>query len=607
MQRVQIRTIPILAILIFHSVPVIANPSTKKPDTALAAHGTIDGAQQLVEDLYQLYAEAEQALLKMHESKNDPTRWSDRVISTHMGMVWKALRDAEHLQLMGEPAGFDLLNKFKILAKEYYQCAGTYRVTPKGNAINQRMIAALDRGTTARNKKLAQSEKILNSGSIEEFNSVMEKDGVSLHQATAFMSSSQAKKYTQQFYTLLDRGDVLLDRQRKTRYREAATGHINEELGKAQTLVVDSSKSVAVLKATGSISLEDGTTIDAIQAIDYLTKNWGKASSATTRAAAIHANFFGIPQSSSSSPVNSKQVAMTKEMEKNLSNLIDIIGATATPETVTQSYGNILKSLSVIERRCNAVSIFQSCKPALDRFIAKYPQAEAQSKSYRRATFEILRWRKLFAKQRADVLTKSYRDLPSVLSQELPIKNTNRPPSFNSSAGSRPTKCTLPMFNAPANWMVFEAGDRLLNRPVSVSDAVRLASTNSVIAPFKEHHYASATPKFDSAPAVAELKRHLLVDDTHPPLSHDAASAISSAEMGDFKVIGGTIESLHLESVAARMIDLHDALYSISSIGTSPTFDREVPLVEQTCWRVQVAPKWARHEYYVLIDAPPKE
>jgi hypothetical protein len=97
------------------TVPALANPTGEEPHRALAAHGTIAEAKEMVAKLYKLYDENEKFVVMTYERRSTPVKFSDRQISKSYGQIWQARRHTEHLRLMAEPAGGDLNRKMTML------------------------------------------------------------------------------------------------------------------------------------------------------------------------------------------------------------------------------------------------------------------------------------------------------------------------------------------------------------------------------------------------------------------------------------------------------------------------------------------------------------
>ena len=142
-QLIDTRTIAItfacLSAGLIDAASVLANPTGQQPDQALAAHGTIPGASELVTSLYELNNEEEKSLLQQYSRRENPAKLSDRAISKAAGRLWKGRRDAEHLKLMGEPAGNDLATRMNPLVMEFGKLAGAYRGTPRGQQLVQKI------------------------------------------------------------------------------------------------------------------------------------------------------------------------------------------------------------------------------------------------------------------------------------------------------------------------------------------------------------------------------------------------------------------------------------------------------------------------------------
>ena len=68
--------------------------------------------------------------------------------------LWKSVRDAQHLQLMGEAAGHDLHTKYTMLRHEYRQFA------IHAAQLRPQVIAKLNKETPRRQKILTQAASL---------------------------------------------------------------------------------------------------------------------------------------------------------------------------------------------------------------------------------------------------------------------------------------------------------------------------------------------------------------------------------------------------------------------------------------------------------------
>ena len=158
-----------------------------------------------------------------------------------------------------------------------------------------------------------------------------------------------------------------------------------------------------------------------------------------------------------------------------------------------------------------------------------------------------------------------------------------------------------PSFNAPANWLVHEASTRLVGKPVSANRMLRLTPTSrTAVVPYEGSHYGNVPAAMQSEVEFADLKTAVVVDDTHGPLSMEAADAISAAEMHDYLAVAGPIREVHLESLITRFIALPDIAYPLAPFGAAPTLPEHDSPLRQTCWRLDLTPAWAQHKYITV-------
>ncbi len=170
----------------------------------------------------------------------------------------------------------------------------------------------------------------------------------------------------------------------------------------------------------------------------------------------------------------------------------------------------------------------------------------------------------------------------------------------------RETVAAPNLFSDPADWMVQEAAARLVDESIIEDRVVRLSPTGNVaVVPFSQSHYANLPVPLSTESEVSDLSTALVVDETHRPLTIAAANAVSAASMQDYDTVMARIDTVHLESIVTRMIGLPDAAYPLVNLGNSVVLNDQVTPIEQTCWRLDLRPLWARHLYFTvrLADA----
>jgi len=92
-----------------------------------------------------------------------------------------------------------------------------------------------------------------------------------------------------------------------------------------------------------------------------------------------------------------------------------------------------------------------------------------------------------------------------------------------------------------------------------------------------------------------------MIDESKPPLSVRAASAIYTAERGENLTVGGIVGEVFAEGTIARIALMKDSAAPFTGLD-NPVSLFEQP-VRQASLRATVAPKWYRHRYALVGPA----
>jgi hypothetical protein len=579
--------------------PLWANPRGSDPYRPLAVHGTIEEAKAMVAELYKLYQEEEQFVIESQKFRDNPTRLSDRGISKASGRIWKARRDAGHLILMGEPAGTDLTKKFSMLLPEVYKLADVYRHTPRGVQLVQKLRNERTRKAPSLKKFLQQAQGAIARGQLElgqlELGQQLEKRGIELNSQLVFFSRPEASKFYHELAGVLAKNDESLSRKRKQEYMQRATAVMNEQVAAATEFPAVASRIAREIGANGTASLNQDKKGTAPEAFSHLVTLWGHASAGLMRATAIQWAFTNRAQAEvQPSPGQFKETAL-----QSLASIVEAAAMSTGPEEVQATYTELLKQISVADRRLGPYSryVYDACRPALGKLAAKDPGLQARIKAYDRATSEVLRWRKDYAAQQATHWAKAYPAATTLLITKGPIAVSDRPNYVRTR--QRETVTAPASFNGPANWMMLDAASRLVGKPVAEERLIRLTPSARVgVVPVDSNHYANVPVPLPTEAEVEDLRRSLVVDAEHGPLTVDSADAISSAELHDYLAVAGLIQEVHLESIVTRFAALPDVAYSLVPLGMSPQINDRIEPLQQTLWRLDVKPQWARQKYF---------
>lgn len=585
-----------LLVLCLVVTPVWANPKGSDPYRPLAAHGTISESKAMVAELYKLYQEEEKFVIDSQKLRDNPTRLSDRGISKASGRIWKARRDAKHLTLMGEPAGEDLTKKFSMLLQEVYKLADVYRHTPRGVQLVQKLLKERTRKQPALLKFLQQAQGAIKAGKLELVEEQLEKKGIEINSQTVFFTRPDANRFYKDLSGVLAENDQALTSKRRKAYAQRATEVISQQIVAANEYSAEADRIAKEIASTGTAKLAQDKSGGPPEAFAYLVSKWGAASAGLLRAKAIEWAFFAGRTSSAvqPTPVQFKATAI-----KGLASVVEAAARSTSAADAQSTYTALLEQISIADRRVGPISseVSEACRPALDQLAGKDPALKNRIAAYDRATSEVLRWRREYAAQQAKRLTESHPASSTLLTVKGPVQPSDRPNYLTTRQGE--TITAPPSFAAPADWMTRDAASRLLGKPVSETSLVRLNPSIAVgVVPVQTGHYANVPVPLSSEAEVADLRRSLVVDDQHGPLTVRAADAVSAAELHDYLAVAGPIQEVHLESLVTRFAGLPDVAYPLAPLGAVPPIDSQVAPLQQTLWRLDLKPQWAAHKYF---------
>jgi hypothetical protein len=244
-----------LTISLLSVTSVIANPTSKEPYRALAAHGTIEAAKGMVASLYELYEAEEKFVTQTFERRDNPVKFSDRQISRSYARLWKARRDANHLTLMGEPAGNDLYKKLNLLFNQVSKFGTAYRGTPRGAQLVARINQERARKMPALRKFLVQADRAIQQGKLDIVEKQLQAKGIELNRQTVFLTVTEANRFYKEFAGVLAKNDSRLQRQRKQQYMKSATEVMNQQVVAATDFPAQANRIAGEIAASGAATL----------------------------------------------------------------------------------------------------------------------------------------------------------------------------------------------------------------------------------------------------------------------------------------------------------------------------------------------------------------
>jgi len=576
---------------------VMGNPTGDDPSKPLKTHATVEEATALANTLYEIYNEEIIHVIRMHDNRSNPASFSDRQISKSAARLWKARRDAKHLELMSEPAGMDLSRKLFLLADQIDQFGLAYSRTPRGSQMMTKLITKLQRERPRFQKFLQQAAiSLQKEGDPDVFTTQMEAKGMQMRETLVFFRPVEEQKHLLNFDKLLSQGDQRQSKLRRAEYLAKANEKIKAELTSATQSIAEIKRISREMADKGTAILADGKTVNGVEGFSKVADLWAQGSASLTRA-----NATGWLMTNRSNDQRATDVSKLKnEALSALTIMISSLATNTPPDQIPAAYTGLLRKISLLDRRTAGQNqVVDACKPALEALAKKLPAFPDHIDSYTRATAEPLRWRRRYADQQAKNLSTQYVDAAVLLRSKAKVETSIRP-NFVRSLNNE-TLLAASNFNHPADWMVHEAASRLVGKKVKENKLIRLGPTSRTGAvPYLNGHYANVAVSLPWEEALADLRTALVIDDKHQPLSMDAMEAISSGEMQDYASVGGTIQRVHLEALVTRFIAFPDLAVSLTPLGGLPLLTTDIPALEQTCWRLDISPNWGHNQYFTV-------
>ncbi len=576
------------------------NPSSRKPDSPLATHGTIAEAKELADRLYGVYQKNEKAALEWFDRQDNPARLPFRQMANTSVELFTANRDAKRLRLMGEPAGVELETMVQMLSTKVRQLVFRYRASQPGSVQVQKNLLDLRRSKPRNDKELDRINAAIDGNQLESAEKRLEKMGRDLHKQICILSPTETKPFYDKFAATIGKLDSKLTPIRRKQYLDQAQGVAAAQLNLANEFASEAKRVPAEIAAKGKVSVEGEDDLDAPAAIRYLCEQWGKASVALIRSNAIQWAFLR----SEASSINQKTLPRVSQLEKIAKNaIVGVVdaAAVATPaEEVPAIYSELLLQLSYVDRRMYGARISEDCQPALQRLAAKSDGFPATIAAYQRAVDQPLAWRSRFARRKSDSLRINYSNASAALNGEYQVEQPARPKMYGGGGGKKRLLITK-TFAGSASWKVADAAPFFIGRRVSEEDSLRLYEGSlTAIVRFTGVHYSNVAVGMPIKRELDDLKICMVVSDEHAPLSINAANAISSAQSQDFLDVGGAIRQLHLEAAVTRFITLPGIANQISGLGVLPQIQDQIPPIDQACWRLDIEPHWVHHPYFTV-------
>ncbi len=516
-----------------------ANPSTQDPEKPLKAHNTIQGAEKQIQAMYAKFVEWEELVIRSTEAANAGRRFPHQQLSRIYPEVQRGIWHAEHLMAMGEPAGNDLKQKFVMLGQAMHVFA------PRLVEFQRKELAALQNQTPNRQQTMARAAELAGQGKLAEAERQIQPLLLKQLASVFYLNRSVARPFQHEVNVPYRDIRNRLNRERRKEYQASATAEIQTYVDAVDVLKSESKRVATELAQSPTVTLADGKSGDAAEAIEYITMLWGNASAAVTRSVTTAWAFSDGDVQTTAQPF--QQIIGQVEATGNAA-IVNVLksAAQSTPaDQLATLYPNVLRALSALDRRLLG-SLDSSIVAAAEQLAARHGPLAEHARRYSVATAEPTRWMQRYASQQIQNASRGYPLASNCLNRDVTPETTVAPAIYGPQS-TRSRVLTPGELSSPASWIVGDAKSMLGMKMKAESTVWPSPTAKATIVPQDPRHYTSLPASFPIDAYVSELNDCLLLDDSHGPLDFSAADAQSSAELQEFQNVGGRIVRLTLE------------------------------------------------------------
>jgi hypothetical protein len=319
---------------------------------------------------------------------------------------------------------------------------------------------------------------------------------------------------------------------------------------------------------------------------------WSHAQSAAWR---TRAHCWGIKQQTGQFPpemnvLEADHPKFTAAMVLACARLIESDAARAAANEIADLHREYVATLAPLLEFDLGRMLASGVGQSLYMLAAKSPEFAADLAAYARATSDLLRWRERAAE------AQSRRYGPDFQASVVPLNEilrcNSRLPGAGSSSGAKADNflCT---WRIPD--LIAEVNPKVVGQK-AIFGNVTLLAAGEAVAIYDNRHYARLAASVDLSTTVAELKQCLFAQDTSPPLTLEAYSALATAEHGCCEQVGGQIEGFELEALMTLFASLKDDDLGLVQLGSLSSEHSEYPS-RQLLVAFTVRPAWAQHRY----------
>lgn len=590
-------------LMIFAAAAVArANPSDKQPWGSLDVHNA-EFAPELLDTAQKLSQKNQDALAKFE--KNIAAGRVASVDALEVGNAYLAAmqmrRAGEQLVQLGEPAGVDFLFRSTLQMQALQKVVMALKSLPQASQGVTAFRGRAQNLASQRQKQLLQIQKRMEDKKWEEAERMLLGIVDELTPLLTFLPSDEAVQIMRPYNEIRGKIESEMRQQRLAIARERYAKRREMLAPDFDKLLKQMQEAAAEVGKSGKYSL-DGQERTGPELIAAFDQAWQKAHVAALRVWALDAAAATLADPLTHiepSPVREAYTAFAAAAGPALAAIIAADAARVDAAAVEKLYAEYLPAVAdLLDHASGAPALEKPLQASLDMLVAKSPALAARVNNYRAATEELLRWRARIATEQAQAKQAEYPRLAAKLHAAL-AREGGGPGLFD----PQPVSTAAATLTTTAGEALSAGAPKIVGQKVMLEEITALpGSREAGIARFRDRLYGRVTLLRGEKEQEA-LLRELQISDTQPALCLRAAQAARSAERGDVVAAGGMVSGVFLEGQVTRFATLPESAALLLPLGTLPPDHSQLNQLEQMVLRLDVAPAWVQHRYF-LVEAP---
>ncbi|MFO0906267.1 MAG: hypothetical protein U0939_24890 [Pirellulales bacterium] len=605
------------------------NPNSQDPTLAMAVHGEklSDKLQDDAQGRYTTAAKALKAALEKEE-KGLVNKVEAKAVGEAYAATQQMRRLAQQLQLLGESAGVDVQLRSESMSGHLTRVAQKYAGTPEGTAFLTKARAFLNKSQPERMNTIKRVAELLRKEQWREAETQLYLTLDKLATITVFMSPEEQRPIYEPFAEVLNGVTRAMAAVRHKESTDILQARLRELTPRYATLLKKAGAGGASA-AKGPADFEAEPAVDGAAAVEPKTgpervaavlADWQQLHVSVQKFHALSQYLAGrgnnpaysaaMPTGESTplDPVVAEYLdGFYTQIVASLAKVIEADAAQATESDVPTLHAAYLQAIGLAAARDRDGALAKSLAPALQKLAAKSPPYAANVAAYDESTTELLRWRQRVAESQARARLATH---PTV---DKPFR-----PAFQTKVNYLGLfDAAQPDFEDPrlmqsAPDVLLPAIEQVVGQKATVPSVRAVGTGKNAVSVLNSRTYATLRGvRTAVGPAVEALKADLFVSDAAGPLTLVAASALATAEAGDWDWCGGTLTQVHLEGYVTRLMTLPDAAWPLVPLGAVAVSAARAdapssPLLSKSVVRFDVAPEWVQHRYF-LAETPSDE